>query len=66
MEQENRDNFYQMAGDYNNMFLPKAEAYLVAAYKSRGSASAEDQLAAAALIKDQNLEREMVNQLRGR
>jgi hypothetical protein len=65
MEQENRDKFYQMAGDYNNMFLPKAEAYLVAAYKGRGSASAEDQLAAAALIKDQNLEREMVNQLRG-
>jgi hypothetical protein len=65
MEQENRDKFYQMAGDYNNMFLPKAGAYLLAAYKSRGSASAEDQLAAAAMIKDENLEREMVNQLRG-
>ena len=34
MEQENRDKFYQMAGDYNNMFLPKAEAYLVAASRA--------------------------------
>ena len=63
LEEENRGHFYQTVGDYNAMFWPKAAAYLMANRKNRGNGSAADLLAAQALMKDEKLEREIVNEI---
>ncbi len=63
LEEENRQKYYTLVADLNGTFRKNAGAYLVAFQKNRGSASAEDQLAAAKLMKDEKLEREMVNDM---
>jgi hypothetical protein len=63
LEQENRDKYYAMVSELNAIFRPKATAYLTAYRKNRGSNSAEDQLAAQKLMKEEKLDREIVNDL---
>ena len=66
-EQENRDRFYKIVGEYNGMFAQKAAVYIMAAHKNRGGgATAEELLAAQALIKENNLERDVLDGIRGR
>ena len=66
-EQENRDRFYKIVGEYDGMFAQKAAVYIMASHKNRGGgATAEELLAAQALIKDNNLERDIMDGLRGR
>ena len=64
-EQENRDRYYKLIGEYSGMFWPKAAAYIKAAHRNRGGATAEELLALEKLIKDEKLEQDIVNDLRG-
>ena len=65
LEQENRDRYYKILGDYGAMFVSKAAAYMKASHKNRNGASAEELLAFQTLIKEQNLERDIMDGLRG-
>ena len=66
LEQENRGRYYKIVGEYNGMFAQKAAAYMMAAHKNRGGASAEELLAFQTLVKDNNLERDILDGIRGR
>ncbi len=65
-EQENRDRYYRLVGEYNGMFSQKAAVYMMAAHKNRGGANAEELLAFQTLVKDNNLERDILDGIRGR
>ncbi|HEX8311437.1 MAG TPA: DUF1553 domain-containing protein, partial [Chthoniobacteraceae bacterium] len=65
-EQENRDIYYKLAGDANALFRQKAAAYMKAAFKRRNGASAEDQVKAQSIIRDEKLDGELVNTIGGK
>ena len=66
MEQENRDAYYKIVEDYDGMFRQKATAYIIAAHRGRGSNSAEDQVRAQTLIKEEKLDNQLVRYLEGK
>ena len=65
LEQENRDKYYKVLGEYSTMFWPKAASYIKAAHRNRGMANAEELLAAQKLILEEKLEQDIINDLRG-
>jgi hypothetical protein len=65
-EQENRDSYYKIVDDYNAAFRQKATAYIIAAHRGRGNNSAEDQVRAQNLIKDEGLDNQLVRYLEGK
>lgn len=65
-EQENRDIYYKLASEYNALFRQKAAFYIKAAFKRRDGTSAEDQLKAQAIIRDEKLDTEVLNYVGGR
>ncbi len=65
LEQENRDRYYKLLGEYSPMFWAKAAPYIRAAHRNRGSATAEELLTLEKLIKDEKLEQDIINDLRG-
>ncbi len=65
LEQENREHYYKLLSEYSGMFYTKAASYIKAAHRNRGGATAEDLLALQELIKEEKLERDIINDLRG-
>ena len=65
LEQDNRDRYYKLLGEYSAMFQAKAAAYIKASYRNRGGATAEELLAVQTLIREEKLEQDIVNDLRG-
>jgi mono/diheme cytochrome c family protein len=66
IEAENRASYYKIVDQFNSDFRQKATAYIIAAHRGRGSNSAEDQLRAQALIKEHNLDTQVVRYMDGR
>ena len=65
LEQENRDKYYKLLGEYSGMFWSKAAAYIKAAHRNRGNATAEELLAFQKLVQEEKLEQDIINDLRG-
>ena len=65
LEEENRGRYYKILNEYSNMFWSKAASYIKVAHRNRGGASAEELLAVQNMIQAENLERDIVNDLRG-
>jgi mono/diheme cytochrome c family protein len=66
IEAKNRESYYKIVDEYNSDFRQKATAYIIAAHRGRGTNSAEDQLRAQNLIKEQNLDVRIVRYMDGR
>ncbi len=66
LESENRDKYYATLQEYTAAFRAKAKSYVLVAHLGRRDSSEENQQKADKITQDENLDRNIVNQVRDR